>query len=78
MSMEYKSLTQAVKDGAIPCTSCGALVYKEWTRAFKPDVDGTMQAYHLRCVNETECPECEHELPEGATKCPTCSGSDYL
>jgi ribosomal protein L40E len=23
------------------------------------------------------CPECEHELSDDATKCPTCSGSDY-
>ena len=22
--------------------------------------------------------ECEHELPDEATKCPTCSASDYL
>jgi len=25
-----------------------------------------------------ECPECEHDLHDGATTCPTCTASDYL
>ena len=24
------------------------------------------------------CPECEHDLHDGATTCPTCTASDYL
>jgi hypothetical protein len=65
-------------EGSIPCTACGAAIYKDWTRAFKSGADGTMQPYHLRCAAPTdECPECERPLSPEDTKCWTCSGADY-
>ena len=64
--------------GSIPCTACGAAIYKDWTRAFKESPGGTMEAYHLRCAAPPdECPECESELHQGETECPSCSGSDH-
>ena len=61
------------REGAVPCTSCGAAIYKDWTRVFKQDSGGTMQAYHLRCAAPPDaCPSCDEELPEGVTGCYDC------
>ena len=32
----------------------------------------------LTGVATPTCPECEHDLHDGATTCPTCTASDYL